>query len=197
MKAYIIGNGTSRKHFDLNKLKNKGTVYGCNALYRDFVPDVLIVNDPWMTKEVFDAGYKGNMWCRRVPQGYEHDQVYDVKHPGQMWATGPTAIWMAAQEHDTLYMLGFDFIGLNTGLHGTSGSLNNIYSNTRSYRSAKAKAPDYQPWVKNILTISIDYQEKHFIFVGNTGLTEFKECSNISTIDYDAFEDRLNEILPS
>ena len=37
--AYIIGNGPSRKGFDLNLLKTSGQIYGCNALYRDFVPD--------------------------------------------------------------------------------------------------------------------------------------------------------------
>ena len=34
--AYIIGNGPSRKGFDLNVLKDTGQTYGCNALYRDF-----------------------------------------------------------------------------------------------------------------------------------------------------------------
>jgi hypothetical protein len=34
--AYIIGNGVSRKSFDLMSLKGKGKVFGCNALYRDY-----------------------------------------------------------------------------------------------------------------------------------------------------------------
>jgi hypothetical protein len=33
--AYCIGNGPSRKGFDLNRLKASGQTYGCNALYRD------------------------------------------------------------------------------------------------------------------------------------------------------------------
>ena len=35
-KAFIIGNGKSRIGFDLLLLKHNGTVFGCNALYRDF-----------------------------------------------------------------------------------------------------------------------------------------------------------------
>ena len=35
--AYCIGNGPSRKAFDLNTLKSTGQTYGCNALYRDFI----------------------------------------------------------------------------------------------------------------------------------------------------------------
>jgi len=33
--AFIIGNGESRKIFNLDLLKGKGTIYGCNAIYRD------------------------------------------------------------------------------------------------------------------------------------------------------------------
>ena len=50
--AYIIGNGPSRKGFDLNLLKPTGQVYGCNALYRDFVPDYLFSVDAKMTQEI-------------------------------------------------------------------------------------------------------------------------------------------------
>ena len=35
MKAYIIGNGPSRKDFELNE-HNKQETLGCNALYRDY-----------------------------------------------------------------------------------------------------------------------------------------------------------------
>ena len=47
--AYIIGNGPSRKDFDLNKLKATGQTYGCNALYRDFIPDFIFSVDTKMT----------------------------------------------------------------------------------------------------------------------------------------------------
>ena len=47
--AYIIGNGPSRKDFDLNKLKATGQTYGCNALYRDFIPDYIFSVDTKMT----------------------------------------------------------------------------------------------------------------------------------------------------
>ena len=43
--AYCIGNGPSRKDFDLNRLKATGQTYGCNALYRDFVPDFILGYD--------------------------------------------------------------------------------------------------------------------------------------------------------
>ena len=43
--AYCIGNGPSRKGFDLHRLKKHGQTYGCNALYRDFMPDFIFSVD--------------------------------------------------------------------------------------------------------------------------------------------------------
>ena len=48
--AYIIGNGESRKGFDLYSLPQD--TYGCNALCRDYTPDFLFVIDQHMYKEV-------------------------------------------------------------------------------------------------------------------------------------------------
>ena len=40
--AKAIGNGPSRKPLNLEHIKSIMTTYGCNALYRDFIPDYLI-----------------------------------------------------------------------------------------------------------------------------------------------------------
>jgi hypothetical protein len=50
--VFIVGNGNSRKNFDLNLLKEKGTIIGCNAIYRDFSPDILTLVNYRMIKEV-------------------------------------------------------------------------------------------------------------------------------------------------
>ena len=52
--AYIIGNGPSRKDFDLNLLKDTGQIYGCNALYRDFTPDYLFMVDRFISQTIVD-----------------------------------------------------------------------------------------------------------------------------------------------
>jgi hypothetical protein len=55
--AFCIGNGESRKGFDLNTLKPHGKIYGCNALYREFTPDVLVAVDPGISHEIYQSGY--------------------------------------------------------------------------------------------------------------------------------------------
>ena len=53
--AWIIGNGPSRKGIDLEELE--GTTFGCNALYRDFTPDVLVAMDFNICHEIYRSGY--------------------------------------------------------------------------------------------------------------------------------------------
>ena len=62
-EAYIIGNGPSRLEVDLSELKKEGTIFGCNALYRDFRPDWLLSGDATITKEICGSGYPENNWC--------------------------------------------------------------------------------------------------------------------------------------
>jgi hypothetical protein len=56
----VIGNGKSRQHMDLNKIKEKAWTFGCNALYRDFAPDFLLTIDPHCTHEILDSDYALN-----------------------------------------------------------------------------------------------------------------------------------------
>lgn len=62
-KVFCIGNGESRKDFDLNKLKPYGKIYGCNALYRDFTPDVLVAVDGGIIHEIYHSGYSFQNEC--------------------------------------------------------------------------------------------------------------------------------------
>ena len=56
--TFIIGNGESRLGLDLDSLREKGKIYGCNALYRDFVPDVLVAIDEAVMFEIVSTGYQ-------------------------------------------------------------------------------------------------------------------------------------------
>ena len=79
-KAWVIGNGPSRKSVNLEDLKKEGVVYGCNALYRDWEPDYLVANDWRMMLEIIDAGYKGRcVFCDFNPLPAE---TYDIMLAG-------------------------------------------------------------------------------------------------------------------
>lgn len=80
-KVFCIGNGESRKDFDLNKLRPFGKIYGCNALYRDFKPDALISVDHGIMHEIYHSGYcyDNITWFRdwtTVPEHMYESMVY-------------------------------------------------------------------------------------------------------------------------
>ena len=73
-RAYIIGNGPSRKDIDLETLQGK--TFGCNALYRDFTPDYLLSGDAGVIKEICKTDYPKDNWCifpdwSPVPVGFK------------------------------------------------------------------------------------------------------------------------------
>ena len=55
----VLGNGPSRNDLDLKSLKEHAVIYGCNAIYKDFKPDLLFANDPNMILDILRAKYRG------------------------------------------------------------------------------------------------------------------------------------------
>ena len=95
--TFIIGNGESRLGLDLDSLREKGKIYGCNALYRDFVPDVLVAIDEAVMFEIVSTGYQKENQCyfkhwNLLEEFYyepsvgtmksEYDHVYETEEKG-------------------------------------------------------------------------------------------------------------------
>lgn len=129
--AYCIGNGPSRKGFDLNKLKATGQTYGCNALYRDFMPDFIFSVDMKMSVKMCEdeVGLKTIHYApslevkRKQAKGMLH-LIPNNPH----WISGNAAFWTAGVHgHTNIYLIGFDFrqYGKN--------QFNNIYQDTENY----------------------------------------------------------------
>jgi len=79
--VFCIGNGQSRKDFNLEKLRPHGKIYGCNALYRTFTPDVLTAVDHGIMHEIYHSGYcyKNETWFRdwnKLPADIFESLVY-------------------------------------------------------------------------------------------------------------------------
>ena len=103
MKSFIIGNGKSRKDFDLDALSFYGKTYGCNALYRDWSPDVLIAHDQEMVDEIVESDYNNKHICI-LGEPKEGDLCYK-------WFAGTHAIYetCTVDKPDEVYLIGFDF----------------------------------------------------------------------------------------
>ena len=57
MIHFCFGNGNSREGIDIEQYKKYGTVVGCNAIYRDYTPDILVSLDSKMSHEIYRSGY--------------------------------------------------------------------------------------------------------------------------------------------
>ena len=167
--AFVLGNGTSRQAVDLNKLKERGIVYGCNALYREFTPHHLIAVDPKMIYEINLAKYEGATYFEN-PHG---------------WSSGPTAIWLASNmEHETIYLLGFDFKGVD-------GSINNVYAGTQNYLDKNAEETYYGNWENQIAKVIKDFPQITYIRVNNDYTPEkLSIYSNYKEEDINTFVER-------
>ena len=82
MIAFIIGNGVSRKPIDLHQLKGEGTIFGCNALYRDFPDYDYLVSIDDFCDDMMKRNYNRNEMLVNldlVPQHIQDDvkEQYD------------------------------------------------------------------------------------------------------------------------
>ena len=129
--AYIIGNGPSRKNFDLNTLSGTGQTYGCNALYRDFIPDYIFSIDTKITVEMCEnkVGKKTIHYAPslEVNRPYSKDMLHLIPN-NPHWISGNQAMWTACVHgHKNIYLIGFDFREYG------ENQLNNIYQDTENY----------------------------------------------------------------
>jgi len=129
--AYIIGNGPSRKGFNLNSLKTTGQTYGCNALYRDFIPDYIFSVDTKMTvKMLEDKVYEKCIHytpALEVNRPHGKDKLHLTPN-NPHWISGNQAFWTAAVHgHKNIYLIGFDFRQYG------KDQFNNIYQDTENY----------------------------------------------------------------
>ena len=179
MTAFVLGNGVSRKHIDVDTLLKLGTVYGCNALYRTHTPHVLVATDKPISTLIQESGYsaKHKFYTRRPIDGLGALSV-----PKQYFgfSSGPIATGIAAIDgHRNIYMLGFDM-----GPAG-NGRFNNIYASTEFYKDTTATPTFSGNWVKQIITVTKDHPNCQFIRVcGDTTATilELQHIPNMRSI---------------
>ena len=95
MAAFVLGNGISRKHIEVDTLLKLGTVYGCNALYRTHTPHVLVSTDQPISTQIQESGYsaKNKFYTRRPINGLG---AHRVPQPYFGFSSGPIATGIAA-----------------------------------------------------------------------------------------------------
>lgn len=187
-RAFVLGNGVSRSVIDLNTLKTLGPVYGCNALYREFAPDVLVSTDKPISTRIQEEGYSlTNKFYTRRPI---HNQG-GLQVPQQYFgfSSGPIATALAALDKNiAIYMIGFDMGPDQTG------KFNNIYADTEFYKRSSATPTYAGNWTRQIITIAKDFPKVSFYRVKGVTTANIPELNGVKNLVHMPMEDFLNRI---
>jgi hypothetical protein len=161
--AFVLGNGRSRLKLDAPSLLPHGTVYGCNAVYREFDPDFLVAVDVKMVNEIVAAGYhKTHSVWSNPNKGINAKNGINYFHPHKGWSSGPTALNFACDRgHKEIYIFGFDYQGLN-------GKFNNVYADTFNYKRSEDVATYHGNWLSQTEKTIRDFRHTQFYRVIET-----------------------------
>jgi len=158
--AFVLGNGQSRLNLNHNQLLPLGTVYACNAMYREFTPHYLIAVDVKMVNEIIASGYhKQNSVWTNPNKGVATKHCINMFNPHKGWSSGPTALWLACSHgYKEIYIFGFDYQGIK-------GKFNNVYADTYNYKKKNDVATFHGNWLTQTEKIIKEYRNIKFIRV--------------------------------
>lgn len=193
-KAIIIGNGVSRKSFDLNLIKNhrggllaSGALqsYGCNALYREFSPHFLVANGDGIIKEIANSDYTNDHIVYSHANAlldYPNKFYLIPQDPG--YNAGAIATYLACFDgHKRVYLLGFDGIdSIESGY--------NLYEGTNGYENPSyGYSEDF--WVQAMIQVFSTYSDVDFVFISPTQFFRLPELwkyvPNVRQLDFNEF----------
>lgn len=191
-RAIIIGNGPSRLDFNLEHLKKPQgllgadtlQVYGCNALYRDFECDFLVVTgNNGIVNELANSEYvKNNIVYSNSIHLLEHPNKFYLIPYDPYGDAGTTAAYIAAFDgHTKIYLLGFDG-------YDFEGHNSNVYADTDGYDPKWEFEVDVDKFINNRVNLCETYPEVEFVWVTQRGTStvpeKLKWCSNHSQISF-------------
>jgi hypothetical protein len=187
-QALVIGNGVSRLKFNLNKLNKHYITYGCNALYRDFIPDYLISMDIHMVSEILNAmvHYKCQFYTQHMNDidllAGNGKPIHFIKSLPSTPDSGTAAVELASShEHTHIYLIGFDY---NNGLH------NNVYAGTHNYNNKDYSTPIQQDQRWRSRLHSIIKQHKNIQYYRVTDEVYVGDLENYNHIAINQFEEQ-------
>lgn len=193
-QAVVIGNGLSRREFDVRLVLNhfggllgarKLQTYGCNAFYRDYAPDFLVATGPEIVKEIANSGYCDNHIVYVTAN-------YILDYPGKFYLipqnlpfnAGTVATYLACFDgHTKVFLLGMEG-------QDQEGRNYNMYANTPCYASdTYPMSPLF--WDVSMRQIFEVYPEVDFVRVmptANSFMPEtWKDLTNVRQISYQDF----------
>lgn len=205
-KAFIIGNGASRKDYDLMNLKGKGTVFGCNALYRNYrpnyeLPDYLVAIDDAIITEIESSDFPSKRFI--VPpqdEQWEPVELHWGRATNKQWNparprsnAGMNSILEAIKMgHSDLFIFGFDFLVVDQNI-----AMSNLYDGTNCYGlETRANLQDTRNRMNYLGWVIEKYIDVSFFFCYDKSVIDSgvyrPDAKNCNIIAFDMLENILN-----
>ena len=192
--AFVLGNGKSRLNVDPRNFQERGTIYGCNALYREFAPDYLVAVDVKMVNEIIASGYHRThqVWTNSN-KGVSSKANINFFNPHKGWSSGPTALWFASTHtYQTIYILGFDY-------QGAGGKFNNVYADTFNYKKSTDSPTFHGNWLSQTEKVIKEFRQIKFVRVIEDGAFVPDQLGyqhpNLKHINYHEFKLTYPEVI--
>lgn len=188
--AFVLGNGISRRGMPLDNFKQLGQIYGCNLLYTECTPDVLVATDKPIAEHIQKTGYAGkNRFYTRKPLEGLGARTIPKDYYG--FSSGPAATALAAlDQHRQIYLVGFD-IGPTE-----QKTFNNVFAGREYYKSVGSTPTYTGNWIKQFCKIFGDFPQCNFIRVcGSTTapIAQFDSARNYKNLSIGTFLERINK----
>jgi hypothetical protein len=194
-QAVTIGNGESRKDFNLALIgdhrggllaTDKLQTYGCNALYRDFIPDFLVAVGDVIINEIANSSYVNeNIVYTNAASLLDHPGKFYLIPQNVSYDAGSLAAYMACFDgHKKVFLIGYD------QYDDSVTTVNNIYKDTNGYLTSKQtqNARFFSLTLHNVMTT---YSNVEFIRVMPEQSwwipPELLPLPNFRQIDYNQF----------
>jgi hypothetical protein len=191
--ACVMGNGPSRKQFDLDTIHATMYTYGCNALYRDFIPDYLISLDVIFVSEIIENTFhKKTKFYTQDSAKFRTMSKEDMSYINLLTPmrkrmdSGNSALELACLNgHDIIYIIGFDY-------DMPDSSLPNVYVGTKNYQKTDmlpAVVNTTFQWKNRIRKLVKEFSNIQFIRVNGSGTNSTVEATNYSEITPEQFKE--------
>ena len=167
--------------------------YGCNALYRDFMPDYLISMDWAIVEEILtnEVYHKTTFYTQDCSQfNFMSNEIKEhinwLKPMNKRLDSGNSALEVAlSHEYDSIYMIGFDY-----NIDG--GILNNVYHGSKHYArngyipSATQMAAEWRNRLKHLVK---EHPDTQIVRVNGANTEMIVDLPNYSEITSEQFKD--------
>ena len=185
MRAFVLGNGESRQKLSISRMSKHGYIYGCNAIYREFRPDVLVTVDPEMAKEISRSDYIKYWKCHTPYKDIaETNQNFVQFNYSKRLCAGVTACLISiAHGMKEIYLVGHD-------LGSPNGLINNCYKNTSCYKQAWQDDDSFKIYMPHYVEMFGKNPGIEFIRVmgkNSYAVKEFKQFKNYHETKVETF----------